>query len=473
MGQTSVCNIPYQRNGNSTRCEKIPQTGQQKAAQKPLHRAAKPAVVLLLLVVLVVAFPLETLIRYFPLRFTSLTSSPSPTATATPPRTFCIGTDFPTQYDDGDEGIHLERGVNLAISLSNLDSGYTLKACNKSDVSPTTGGHDPNKGRKNIQDFIDDQNVIGVIGPANSNVARAEIPLAAQKSLPIVGPDIADSCLTVPDDCSTNEERIQVHPPEVRNPSFLRICGTDLQQTRAIYHLFKQILHLRTVFIVDDTEIYGQEIAKDFVASIGNYGGIILGQDTSKGKTLDQLDLLAKHIVSLQPDSVLYAGTTVNNGKQLKDLLDKAKFSGFFIGGAGIANDPRLLEDASNTYAVDLGPDPSKFDPNFIKEYKRRYGDPYPDSAKGYDAAMILITAIKNVINNKPQMLQDNDITELRRRVLANLQDPKFQYQSWATRLPISFDSNGDNMAQKTFVVYAVENGQWVYKPDYDYPISG
>ena len=160
----------------------------------------------------------------------------------------------------------------------------------------------------------------------------------------------------------------------------------------------------------------------------------------------------------------------------MKALLAKFGFTGIFISGNGIALDQQFLqvvgEDADNTYATFIGPDdPSQWPPEFIKGYQDSYqAQPIPSSASGYDAAMILITAIKSLIKTNPQALR-GDVKTARKAVLDKIQHPDQPFKGLTGA--ITFDCNGDNTATKTFSVYAVEHGQWISKPEYNVTIDG
>jgi ABC-type branched-subunit amino acid transport system substrate-binding protein len=225
-------------------------------------------------------------------------------------------------------------------------------------------------------------------------------------------------------------------------------------------------LGLHTIFVVDDTEIYGQELADIFTGNLKD-GGTVLGHgQISKDETPAQVAQLVQKIVSGKPDAVFYGGVTSNGAGYLKEQLVQAGFSGPLIGGVGIADDQQFLDDAgpvaNNTYAIASGPDPSTLPQSFIQNYQRYYGPTKPSQivAQSYDATMILITAIKSVIRANLQIMH-SDVGTIRRAVRDAVQHPEQPYTGLTG--PITFDSNGDNAVAKTFTVYAVENGRWIH----------
>jgi branched-chain amino acid transport system substrate-binding protein len=130
--------------------------------------------------------------------------------------------------------------------------------------------------------------------------------------------------------------------------------------------------------------------------------------------------------------------------------------------GDGIALEPPFVTQAgakaaNGTFASDsafnLGFSTSVEAAQFIRAYSARYpGKEYltPYTAAAYDAAMVLITAIKQLIQ------AGQPVT--RAAMLEQVQH--IQYAGVIG--PISFDENGD-ITHGVFTMYTVQAGQWVY----------
>jgi branched-chain amino acid transport system substrate-binding protein len=387
------------------------------------------------------------------------------TLSSSPHYTLCIGTDFPVSGSDTSQGIPARNGADLAIAQhEDLGNGSTLAACDKDDVSRITGIHDAGQGAKNVRDLVRDKSVVGIIGPLDSNVALAEIPIAASVGVVMISPQVTDPCLTLEQYCANPD---QVHLPGVPN-TFFRIPGNNLRQGEADAELLIRSLGRSKVCVVDDQDVYGKELADAFSASFQHDGGRILGvrMHTSADDTSVQIARLAAQIIALQPNAVFYGGVTANGAGLLQEQLFQAGFTGLFVGGDGIGLDQPFLQSANSggTYATVSGPDSSTFPKLFRDAYQQRYGtQPTQLSAKGYDAAMILIIAIQSALETNPQ--------SLRSAVLQKVQYPNQPYQGITGT--ITFDSNGDNAGTKVFSVYAVENKTWTYKPEDTIFISG
>ena len=75
--------------------------------------------------------------------------------------------------------------------------GCTLKYISKNDSTVLANGHSPAQGAANITALASDATVMGVVGPFNSSVALAEIPVASQDHLALISPSNTNPCLTV------------------------------------------------------------------------------------------------------------------------------------------------------------------------------------------------------------------------------------------------------------------------------------
>lgn len=173
---------------------------------------------------------------------------------------------------------------------------------------------------------------------------------------------------------------------------------------------------------------------------------------------------VAAGIVAAGPDAVFYGGATQSGAGLLKAELVKRGYTGPFVGGDGIEGDPAFVEQAgvdaaSNTFASLAAPDLSTFTSGaaaqFVRDYHARYPGQYLDGydAKAFDAAMVLITAIKHLIG------AGRGVT--RAALLEQVQHIKYA----GVTGPINFDSYGD-ITQGIFSIYEVQDGMWFYQKE-------
>lgn len=392
---------------------------------------------------------------------------PSPT----PGKTLCIATDFPTSGNDT-QGQYPEQAVQMAIDQSHLDNGYTLTLVPYDDVDLKTRKHDPKQGITNMEKIIHNSCIVAVVGPSNSNVAEVEIPLATLVNLVLISPSTTESCLTLPAnanaECGVDPSTLH---PNGQN-TYFRISGNDEVQGQIDANLIFDPVPVTTeqgglgthsVYIVDDGESFGKELASSFEGHFMDRGGSVLGYCNLKLPTCSDIAALASTIVRIHPPVVFYSGTTSTGGSTLRAALANKDFTGAFVGGDGIANDPDFVAKAgtaaTGTYATLAEPDlaDQKSPPltpaqkKFVNDYAQRYHKKLGQyGANGYDAAIVVIRAIQQVIKNNESVTRETV-----------LQATRHTSYDGVTGC-ISFDYNGDN-AGSQFSLFEVVNGQWQF----------
>ncbi len=393
-------------------------------------------------------------------------STPTTGSSGLNPRTLCIATDFPISGTDGSSGQPAENGADLAVRENlNLGHGYTLQVRNFDDVSPSTGEHDPTTGAQNVQAMIAQSCIMAMVGPFNSNVAGAEIPVAVNAGLAMISPANTNPGLTLKQYAAANNFNFNNLHPAGKPNVYFRIPANDVVQGKVdadltINPTSQGGLGASKVYVVDDTEVYGKGLADFFVQEFTAKGGTVLGRDEITSNSGSQLPQLAAKIISMHPDAVFYGGVTANDGGLLKAALVTAGFTGPMVGGDGIAGDPGYLTQAgaaaNNTYGTVAAPDLSTFtsgpQKQFVADYKNAFGtDPITYSANSFDAAMIEIQAIKNLINAGTDPSRSGVVAQI----------AKIQYDGVTGH--INFDQNGDNAGNKVFSIYQVVNGEWKF----------
>src|SRR5260370_14928722 len=86
----------------------------------------------------------------------------------------------------------------MAVDQANANhtlAGVTLVFDPKDDVGPS-GTHDPTVGAANVTGLVSDAEVAAMVGPFNSSVAKAEMPITNQAPLAMISPANTNNCLT-------------------------------------------------------------------------------------------------------------------------------------------------------------------------------------------------------------------------------------------------------------------------------------
>jgi branched-chain amino acid transport system substrate-binding protein len=373
-----------------------------------------------------------------------------------------IATEFPVSGGDAADTVPAQNGVDLAVKQNaTLSNGYTLSVVHKDDEG--ANGADPSIGATNVQSLLNDQSVMGIVGPFNSGVAIAEIPLVNAGGIVEISPTNTNPGLTLSQYASQYSINFSHLHPSGAKEYYFRIPANDVTQGKVDAEFALQTLGAKTAFIVDDNTAYGKGLADFFTTTFTSEGGSTVGTRTSiQQSQVANLGALATSIKSANPDVVFYGGVTSQGGAALKLDLTQGGFSHPMVGGDGIADDPGFIQTAGHgaigTYGTVAAPDVSSLTSSAAQTFATAYKAQFPSaallpySAQAYDAAMIEITAIKNLI------AAGKDVTR------ANIRDEVAGINYPGVTGTISFDANGDNSGQKVFSVYQVDQtDKWVY----------
>jgi branched-chain amino acid transport system substrate-binding protein len=373
-----------------------------------------------------------------------------------------IGTELPVSGTDAGVGLPTQYGVDLAVQQNkDLGSGYTLDVVHKNDVG--TSGPDPSIGAANVQQLIADSSVMAIVGPFNSGVAKQEIPIINKNTIVAISPTNTNPGLTKQEFAQENGINFDLLHPAGKPEAYFRLAGTDDVQGKVDADIaLAAPVSATTAYVIDDNTTYGKGLAKVFTTEFTSHGGSVVGSTSITPDQVSNLPQLATTIVSKNPGVVFYGGVTSGGGGALKkDLVEKGGNMPM-VGGDGIADDPAWITTAGsaavNTYGTVAAPDitglTSASAQTFITAYKAAFPgkDLLPYSASAYDAAMIEITAIKNLIKAGKSVTR----SAIRDEVAGISYDGVTGH--------ISFDANGDNSGQKVFSVYGVgADGKWAF----------
>src|SRR5579864_8886517 len=344
-------------------------------------------------------------------------SGTSSTGGATTPTTgsttIKIATDLPVSGADESSGKPAEDGAHLAVNQANANHtipGYTLEFDPQDDVGPS-GIHDPAVGARNVTSLVSDALVAGIVGPFNSSVAKAEMPITNQGPLAQISPANTNPCLTkdtADSGCSGANNLVPTLRPTGR-VSYFRIATTDDHQGPAGADYMYKTLNLHKVYVIDDAETYGVGIANQFIQEWKGLGGTVLGHASeAPSTTASAYESLLTQIASLKPEVIYFGGVDSTGGITIrKQMVHTPGLENTpFAGGDGIVT-PTYATTIGTSGAPSYGTvavvDTSQ-NPNaatFKQQYAASTTDPINVySAAAYDCANIIIQAVKTTLAN-------------------------------------------------------------------------
>jgi branched-chain amino acid transport system substrate-binding protein len=365
-----------------------------------------------------------------------------------------IGVDLPLSGADASDGVPTANGVKLALKDAtddNLIPGFTLRADVRDDS--VNGVHDPRKGTSNFESFVADPADLGVIGPLNSNVAQALIPISNQDSLALISPANTSPELT------KGTQALALRKAHPLSITYFRVCPTDDVQGSAGAAFAYKTLGARRAFVIDDGQTFGRGVADEWAGEFKSEGGTVLDHVHAQPTQTDFRSTLAAASVS-GADIVFFGGeSSTGAAVARKEMAGTPLAHTNYASGDGIQNQQFLDvagPESENSYATvaSANADALPTAATFVKEYKGAYGQAAGAySASAYVATMVLVNAIAKAVR------QDNGREPTREEVLDLLRGTS----NFSSILGVfSFDQNGDTTL-KIVSVWKAKQKRWTF----------
>ncbi len=363
--------------------------------------------------------------------------------------TVVIGVDAPITGDLSALGLGIRNSAELATKIANkqdLVPGVTFK------VQPLDDQAQPTIGQQNATKFIGNKDVLGVVGPLNSNVSQSMQKPFNDAKLTQVSPANTGTELTQGDNWKSGDKKRPF-------ASYFRTATTDQIQGSFAAKYLHETAKIDKVYLIDDQKTYGAGLAASFKDTFAKLGGKIVGADHINPEDRDFNSVVAK-VKKTGAEAVYYGGEYPAAGplsQQLKDSGAKIPL----MGGDGIyaADFIKLNKKAQGDLATSVGAPVEKLDSakKFISDYEAAgYKDGYEAYGGGtYDAAWSIIEAVKKVVDDNDGKLP----SDARAKVLDAMSTVKFS----GVTGDISYDEYGDT-TNTMMTAYQVEGGKWVPK---------
>ena len=375
--------------------------------------------------------------------------------------TVTVASELPTSGGDAAIGGGTEKGVKLAVDQANqskLLGGCTINYIAKDDASAAKGKHDPQQGAQNITALVANQAVVGVVGPFNSSVAKAELPISNGGGLAQISPANTDPGLTIAgSDPDIDTKSLQ---PSGKI-TYYRIISNDVVQAQVMANFASKEKGLKKLYDIDDQETYGADLSNYFDRDFQQLGGTIAKRTSLPGTTTDFRGAL-NEAKGLGVDGLFFGGVASNGSGLIKAQLKEVGLNALFLSGDGTV-DPQYYKDAGsagdgNAFASSAPdatnlPSAAKFNSDFKSTYSQ---DPVAYSAYGFDSMNILLDAIKQVILANGGQLP-SDPAQFRAAVITQIGKEDWKGAIGETK----FDQLGDTL-NHSFTIYQATGGKWV-----------
>src|SRR5438874_1999756 len=233
--------------------------------------------------------------------------------------TIVIASDYPASGGEASTGIPEQQAVAFAVSQHQTIKGFTIQYKPFDDA--INGVHDPQKGAQNATTMAGDSSIVAMVGPNNSNVAKAMIPILAAVPLAMVSPANTNECLT------KSFSYCNPAPSELRKGStnnYFRIAGTDDQQGPAMAVYAHDTLKFTKAAIFSDNETFGKGVADNFQKKWTSLGGTVVVRNDYDAKNTSDFKTYINSAKSGGAQFV-YIGATKPTRAQVRDAIAKTK----------------------------------------------------------------------------------------------------------------------------------------------------
>jgi branched-chain amino acid transport system substrate-binding protein len=328
-------------------------------------------------------------------------------------------------------GTSTSKAIQLAFKQANDAGGIKGK---KLELLSMDNQGKPEEAAMAVTNLITQKKVVAVLGEVASSRSIAMAPIAQQYKVPMVSPS------------STNPRVTEI------GDYIFRVCFIDPFQGFVMAKFAAENLKVKRVAILKDVKNdYSVGLAEVFTAEFKKMGGTIVNEKSYSAGDMDFKSQLTA-IRGSNPEAIYVPGYYTEVGliaRQAQELGMKTPL----LGGDGW-DSPKLTEIGgkaiegsyfSNHYSVE---DSSPRVQKFIEDYKKAYDGEVPNglAATGYDAALVLIDAMKRATDLSPTAIRD---------ALATTKD--FQ----AVTGIISIDEKRN--AKKSAVVLSIVDGKQKY----------
>ncbi|MEA2576098.1 MAG: branched-chain amino acid transport system substrate-binding protein [Chloroflexia bacterium] len=364
-------------------------------------------------------------------------------------------------------------GVEMALDEADHRAGNFQVELLALNGAPTIGGNwDAGVELANARRAVEDPDAMVYIGTYNSGAAKISIPILNRVNMAMISPGNTYPGLTKPGTGNAGEPWAY-YPLGVRN-YFRVVPADDLQGSAAV--AFAQQQGVKSVYVLDDTELYGKGIATIVAQAAKDAGLEVKGGPESIDVRATDYTQLAQKILDASPDLVYFGGYSYNHAGIVLSTLRDLGYEGLFMGADGIQDD-QFIKDANaagqspgEVFSTLVGLPASKLSGQgnyWYLRYKAFYpNDQNEDFAPfGYEAARVALHAIEKAGTKDREAIRaavattsSADLPEPR-----ILGDWRFDANGDTSLVSISVQDLQDKWTYRGLLVYNPETKSWAY----------
>ena len=341
-----------------------------------------------------------------------------------------IGVAAPLTGPQSHYGKGIENAVRMAIEEANA-SGLVIGGKNiKFEVLAEDDQADPKTATTVAQKLVDAK-ISGVVGHMKSGAGIPASKIYMEASIPQISASMTAVAYTAQS-----------------YPTTYRVMANDAQQGKVLGEYATAKWGAKKVVLIDDRTAYGQGLADEVEKAVKAGGGEITAREFTNDKAQD-FNAILTSAKGKKADLIFFGGMDPQGGpmvRQLKDLGMATKY----LGGDGIYS-PKFIElagksaEGSKASSPGLPLEKMPGGTAFKTKYEAKYGQIQLYEPFAYDAANVLIDAMKRAGSTEP-----------------NKYLPEMSKTNYTGVIgTVSFDDKGD-IKNGPVSVYEVKDGKWV-----------
>jgi branched-chain amino acid transport system substrate-binding protein len=384
--------------------------------------------------------------------------------------TIKIAVELPFQGSEKATSDPILNGIRLAVKdAGGAVGGWAVTVPDSAVYDDSLNGvHDPQTGANNMTKIVADADVVAVVGPVNSSVAKAQIPISNAAGLLQCSPSNTNPDLTKGDPA----KQLRTKPN-----NYIRVVTTDDLQGPAASKYIYDTLKKTSVYIIDSTDTFGKGIADAFEKDFKSRGGTVVKHDGAPKTTQDYVSIMTA-AAALKPQAIYFGGVTADGGARILLAAAQVGLGDVpFVGPDGINDGSGETKNsflnlaaaaAKNAYSTLAGPGTFDKKDAFDAEYKAAYGiEATGYAGQGFACTQVILDALKRAAATNPA-----DKAAFREAVRVAGTDTTNKYDTIVGSL--TFNADGDT-SQEIVSIYSVDpaagngKGDWKFETQVDY----
>lgn len=294
-----------------------------------------------------------------------------------------IGLNYELSGNVADYGTKELRGSTIAVDLFNAreDKPFTVEAVEIDDKG------EPAESITAITKLVEQDGVVGVVGPATSASSIATYDFASSKAVPVISPSATQVNAMMKADGQPYEYA-------------WRVCFEDSYQGKGMAIYAYNDLGVKNVAVLNEVSDYGTGLADAFTKEFESLGGTIVDHSEYQSGDKDFSSFITK--LKNKKFDAIYVGGYYNEAAQ---IVKAARADGIdvpIIGADGFDSVDfinQIGKDQANKIfytTAYTAIDPSDELKTFIDAYKAKYNEePSMFAALAYDATNLLLSSLE------------------------------------------------------------------------------